>query len=41
MTDGTLTLADSLFQEDYICASVGGISRDYNSRPRAPISMLS
>ena len=41
MTDGTLTLADALFQEAYICASVGNTSRDYNSRPRAPISMLS
>ena len=41
MTDGTLTLADALFQEAYICASVGATSRDYNSRPRAPIPMLS
>ena len=41
MTDGILTLADALFQETYICAAVGDASRDYNSRPRAPISMLS
>ena len=41
MTDGTLTLIDALFQEAYICASVGNASRDYNSRPKAPISMLS
>ena len=41
MTNGTLTLVDALFQEAYICASVGGTSRDYNSRPEAPISMLS
>ena len=41
MTDGTLTLTDALFQEAYICASVGSTSQDYNSRPEAPISMLS
>ena len=41
MTDGILTLADALFQEAYICAAVGDTSRDYNSRPRAPISILS
>ena len=41
MTNGTLTLIDALFQEAYICASVGGTSPDYNSRPEAPISMLS
>ena len=41
MTNGTLTLIDALFQEAYICASVGNTSRDYNSRPEAPISMLS
>ena len=41
MTDGTLTLTDALFQEAYICAFVGIASRDYNSRPEAPISMLS
>ena len=41
MTNGTLTLIDALFQEAYICASVGSESRDYNSRPEAPISMLS
>ena len=36
MTNGTLTLIDALFQEAYICASVGGTSRDYNSRPQGP-----
>ena len=41
MTNGTLTLVDALFQEAYICASVGSTSPDYNSRPQAPISMLS
>ena len=41
MTNGTLTLIDALFQEAYICASAGNASRDYNSRPKAPISMLS
>ena len=41
MTNGTLTLIDALFQEAYICASVGNASPDYNSRPEAPISMLS
>ena len=41
MTNGTLTLVDALFQEAYICASVGSTSPDYNSRPKAPISMLS
>ena len=41
MTNGTLTLVDALFQEAYICASVGSATRDYNSRPEAPISMLS
>ena len=41
MTDGTLTLTDALFQEAYICAAVGDTSRDYNSRPEAPISILS
>ena len=40
-TNGTLTLVDALFQEAYICASVGGTSPDYNSRPWAPISILS
>ena len=33
MTNGTLTLVDALFQKAYICASVGGTSRDYNSKP--------
>ena len=41
MTNGTLTLVDALFQEAYTCASVGSTTRDYNSRPEAPISMLS
>ena len=41
MTNGTLTLIDALFQEAYTCAAVGSTSRDYNSRPGAPISMLS
>ena len=36
MTDGTLTLIDALFQEAYICASIGNTSQDYNSRPGAP-----
>ena len=36
MTNGTLTLIDALFQEAYICASVGNASRDYNSRPDGP-----
>jgi hypothetical protein len=36
MTNGTLTLIDALFQEAYICAPVGGTSRDYNSRPQGP-----
>jgi hypothetical protein len=41
MTNGTLALVDTLFQEVYICASTGCTSRDYNSRPEAQISMLS
>ena len=41
MTNGTLTLIDALFQEAYICASVGNTSPDYNSRNKSPISMLS
>ena len=41
MADGTLTLDDALFQEAYICGSVGTTSKDYNSRPRAPITILS
>ena len=41
MTNGTLTLIDALFQEAYICASIGNTSQDYNSRPGAPISILS
>ena len=41
MTDGILTLSDALFQETYICAFPGDASQDYNSRPEAPISILS
>ena len=41
MKNRTITLTDALFQETYTCASVGNTSRDYNSRPEAPISMLS
>ena len=41
MTCGTLTLIDALFQKAYIYAPVGGTSPDYNSRPKAPISILS
>ena len=41
MTNGTLALVDALFQEAYICASVGGAIRNYKSRPEARISMLS
>jgi hypothetical protein len=41
MTNGTLALVDALFQEAYICASVGGATRNYKSRPEARISMLS
>ena len=41
MASRTLTFADALFQETYICASVGNTSPAYKSRPQAPISMLS
>jgi hypothetical protein len=41
MTIRTLTFVDALFQETYICASVGNASPDYKSKPKAPISMLS
>ena len=41
MTDGTLTLSDALFQETYISVHTGSTSKDYNSRPMAPIFMLS
>ena len=41
MTRRILTHDDVLFQEAYICASVGNTSRGYNSRPEAPISMPS
>jgi len=40
-TNRTLTFTDALFQEAYICATIGNASQDYNSRPKAPISMLS
>ena len=36
MTNGILTLVDALFQEAYICASVGSTSQDYNSRSGDP-----
>ena len=36
VTNGTLTLAGALFQEAYICASVGSTSQDYNSRSGDP-----
>ena len=41
MTHGALTLSDALFQEAYTYAPVGSTSRDYNSEPKAPISILS
>ena len=41
MTDGILTLSDALFEETYIWAFPGDASQDYNSRPEAPISILS
>ena len=41
MTGGILTLTDAFFQKTYICASIGSTSSDYNSRPEAPIFMLS
>jgi hypothetical protein len=41
MTDGILTLSDALSQETYTRAFTGNASQDYNSRPEAPISMLS
>ena len=41
LADGILTLTDALFQETYSCAFAGDASQDYNSRPEAPISMLS
>ena len=41
MASRTLTLIDALFQETYMCASVGNTSPAYKSRPQAPISMLS
>lgn len=36
MPCGILTLTDALFQEAYICATVGDASPDYNSRPQGP-----
>ena len=41
LTNRTLTLIDTHFQEMYSSASVGSTSRDYNSGPQAPIFMLS
>ena len=41
MTNGILTLNDSLFQEAYIYAPISNASWDYNSKPEATISMLS
>ena len=41
ITNGILTLDDSLFQEDYICTPISNTSWDYNSRREAKISMLS
>ena len=38
MTNRTPTLVDALFQEAYICASVGNATRDYNSSLEVPIS---
>ena len=40
-TRGALTLAGAPFQEAYTCTPVSCTSRDYNSRPEAPILMLS
>jgi hypothetical protein len=41
MTRGILTHDDVLFQEAYICTSVGDTSRGYNSMPETLISMPS
>jgi len=41
MTNRTLTLVDALFQEAYICASVGSATRDYNSRPEVRMQVHS
>ena len=41
MTSGTLTHDDAFFQKAYTCASVGGTSSDYNSRPEVLIFTLS
>jgi len=37
----TSSLQSSIFKEAYICASIGNTSQDYNSRPGAPLSILS
>ncbi len=39
--NGIITLSGALFQEAYIRAFAGDASRDYNSKPQAPISTLS
>ena len=36
MTNGTLTLDDALFQEAYICASVGATTRRLQFKARSP-----
>jgi len=41
LTNGTLTLVGTRFQETYSSAAVGNTSRDYNSDPPALIFMLS
>ena len=41
MTNRILTLTDSLFQAAYIYAPISNTSWDYNSKPEAPIYMLS
>ena len=40
-TSRTLTIADALFQEAFICTSIDWTFSDYKSRPTALISMLS
>ena len=40
-TQGTVTLDDALFQETYACAANGKTSKDYKSRPKGLIFMLS
>ena len=39
--EGAITLIGALFQGAYTCAFDGNASQDYNSRPEAPIFMLS